>query len=166
MLRAWALLAASAAVYAAAVAWAAWRLPADGVALHIGTEGVDRVGPRLEAVAGFVNLGVVLTALAALVLGGVALLPVRWMNVPHRDYWTAPRRAPLMRRMLAWDMAVLFSLPILFAACIPVDLTLATADPSGHPPWLFPVALGLLLAGMAARIAWMAGPRYRPAPDG
>jgi hypothetical protein len=166
MLRSWALLAASAITYAAAVAWAASRLPTTGVALHVGTEGVNRVGSRLEAVGGFVTLGVVLCGLAVLVLACVALVPVRWLNIPHPEYWRSAQRAPQLRRMLAWDMAVLFSMPILFAACVPVDVALTTANPAGYPSWLFLVPLVLLLVGMAVRIAMIVTVRYRPGVEG
>jgi hypothetical protein len=64
--------------------------------------------------------------------------------------------------MLAWDIAVLFGLPLLALSVLPVDLTLTTLDPAGHGQAAFLVAIGALVVGIAGYTVWMATVRYRP----
>jgi hypothetical protein len=123
---------------------------------------VNAYGSRADAIGLFVGLGAFLLVLGVLVLGSVSRIPPRLINVPHRDYWAEPSRLPTLRRMLAWDIAVLFGLPLLALSVLPVDLTLTTLDPAGHGQAAFLVAIGALVVGIAGYTVWMATVRYRP----
>jgi hypothetical protein len=168
MIRALALLLAGAAVFAAAVIWAATRLPIDGVAVHVDAHGVvNGYESRARAVVQFATVGAVLTGLGLVMVAAVRWLPVRWLpvrliNVPHKDHWSEPQRLPLFRRMLVWDMAVLFSLPLLGLSYLPGDVTLLTLDPAGHNQIWLPVIVGVMMVALFAYIAWMVIGRYRP----
>jgi hypothetical protein len=165
--RALLLVLASAAVYVSAVAWAASRLPEDGVALHVNTEGVvNAYGSRAVAMGLFVTVGSVLIVLAMVSVASARWLPPSLINVPHKEFWTQPSRLARFRRMLCWDLAVLFSLPLLVFSYLPVDITLTTSDPVGHRQFWFVLAIGLLLLGVAAYVGWMVLRRYRPINGG
>ena len=167
MLRALAMLAVSAAVYAAAMAWAAARLPEDGVALHVNTHGVvNSYGSRADALALFATLGLVLVGLAVVSIASVRWLPARMINVPNREYWADPSRLPGFRRMLSWDLAVLFSVPLLAFSYLPVDITLTTLDPVGHGQLWLLLAIGLMVLGMVSYVVWMVVRRDRPDDTG
>jgi hypothetical protein len=166
MIRAAAVLLVSAAVFAAAVLWAAARLPLEGVAVHVDAHGaVNGFTTRPQAVRYIVTLGSVLAGIAVVTLVAVRWLPVRLVNVPHKAYWREPRRVPLLRRMLVRDVAVVFSLPLLGLSCLPVEVTLLTLDPTGHNQVWLPVVGGVLMLALFAYIAWMIIARYRPGAD-
>lgn len=167
-MRAWVLLAAGAVLYGLAAAWAVAHLPADGIPIHFTASGrPDRFGGRDQVVRLWVSLGAGMLAL------GVALVllarrgPLRLMNVPHREYWTAARREPLLRRMLAVDSAAVMGATLVLLACIPVWTVLATRDPGGAlPPLVLWLPVALYLGGLAAWTVWLVVRRYRPRPDG
>lgn len=166
MIRALALLLAGGAVFAAAVLWAASRLPIDGVAVHVDAHGaVNGYATRQQAIALFATIGVVLAGLAVVTVSAVRWLPVRLVNVPHKDYWSEPGRVPLLRSMLVWDVAVLFGLTLLGMSYLPVEVTLLTRDPAGHNQIWLPVVGGAMMLGLFAYIAWMVISRYRPESD-
>jgi hypothetical protein len=163
MIRALGLLLVSAAVFAATVIWAAARLPLDGVAVHVDAHGVvNGYESRAHAVVLFATIGAVLAGLGVVTVAAVRWLPVRLINVPHKDYWSEPQRLPSFRRMLVWDVAVLFSLPLLGLSYVPVEVTLLTLDPAGHNQIWLPVVVGVMMVGLFAYIAWMVIGRYRP----
>ena len=163
MKRALLLIAASAAVYAAAAWWAAARLPADNVAIHVNTAGqVNKYTSYSGAVSMFIGLGGFLLGLAVVVVCVTRFTPVRWLNVPHKNYWTTPERGPIVRRMMVWDMAVIFSMPLVALAFIPIDISLTTTDPEGTSALWFFISIGLLLFGIIGYAIWMTGYRYRP----
>jgi hypothetical protein len=163
MIRALGLLLVSAAVFAATVIWAAARLPLHGVAVHVDAHGVvNGYESRAHVVVLFATIGVVLAGLGVVTVAAVRWLPVRLINVPHKDYWSEPQRLPLFRRMLVWDVAVLFSLPLLGLSYVPVEVTLLTLDPAGHNQIWLPVVVGVMMVGLFAYIAWMVIARYRP----
>ena len=164
MKRALLLIAASAAVYAF-VAWgAASRLPADDVAMHVNTAGeVDETASRAGAISFFGGLGVFLLVLAVAALCMVRWVPVRFLNVPHKEYWAAPERAETARQMLLWDCAVILSMPFLALSFIPINVALLSDNPDTSGLWVvLPIAVWLL--AMAAYMVWMYMRRYRPAP--
>jgi len=68
--------------------------------------------------------------------------------------------------MRCWDLAVLFSLPLLVFSYLPVDITLTTLDPVGHGQFWFVLAIGLLVLGIAGYVGWMVLRRYRPIDGG
>ena len=163
MIRALALLLVSTAVFAAAVIWAAARLPLDGVAVHVDAHGaVNGHASRAQAVALFATIGALLAGLGLVTVAAVRWLPVRLVSVPHKDHWSVPERLPLFRRMMVWDVAVLFSLPLLGLSYLPVEVTLLTLDPAGHNQIWLPLVVGAMMVGLFAYIAWMVIGRYRP----
>jgi len=166
MIRAVAFLLVSAAVFAFAVLWAAAHLPVDGVAVHVDVHGeVNRYASRAEALRWFTSIGVVLGGLAVTCLAAVRLLPVRLVNIPHKEYWIEPRRVPRLRSMLSWDIAVVFSLPLLGMSYLPVEVTLLTRDPAGHNQAWLPIVGGVTMLALFGHIAWMVVGRYRPGRD-
>ena len=166
-MRAWLTLAAGAAVYAAALAWAAGRLPPDGVPMHFGAGGAaDGFGSRGAALTAMVLVGAGLLALGA----GLVLLihrgPLESVNLPHREHWLTEERRPRLRRMLGVDMAVLIGGTLAYLSIIPVSTALAAAAPDRA---VAPAALwtptAVYLLGVLARVVWMARYRYRPRVD-
>jgi hypothetical protein len=167
MARAWTFLLVGAAVYAAAVGWAAARLPADGVALHVNVRGaVDRYGSRADALILFAVVGLFLVGTCVLSVVAVRRLPARWINMPYREYWSEPDRLPRFRRMMGFDAVVLFGVLLLLLSYVPVDLTLTTLDPQRHGQAGFLVMIGVLLIAVFGYTAWMYRWRYRPGRDG
>jgi hypothetical protein len=64
--------------------------------------------------------------------------------------------------MLSWDLAVLFSMPLLAFSYLPVDITLTTLDPVGHEQLWFVAVIGVMVLGTLAYAAWMVVRHYRP----
>ena len=163
MIKAPALLLVSAAVFVAAVIWAAARLPLDGVAVHVDAHGVvNGYASRRQAIALFATIGAVLIGLGVVTVAAARWLPVRLISVPHKDHWSEPERLPTFRRMMVWDVAVLFSLPLLGLSYLPVEVTLLTHDPAGHNQIWLPIVVGAMMVGLFAYVAWMVIGRYRP----
>jgi hypothetical protein len=91
MKRALLLIAASAMVYALVAWWASTRLAAEGVAMHVNTAGeVDKYTSRDGAIEYLMGLGVFLLLLAVVLVCTCRWTPVRFLNVPHKDYWITP----------------------------------------------------------------------------
>jgi hypothetical protein len=161
--RALLLVAASAAVYTIVACWAAAQLPTEDVAMQVNTAGeVNKAISRADAVGFFIGLGSFLVALAVAVLCLMRLIPPRMLNVPHREYWLAPDRAPTAREMAVWDTAVLFSLPLLALSFIPVTVALSSTDPKGTSALWIVVPVGLWIVAMIGYIVWMYTGKYRP----
>jgi hypothetical protein len=163
MKRALLLIAASAAVYAIVAGWAAAQLPAEGVAMHVNTAGeVNKHASRAGSISYFIGLGGFLLVLAVGVLCMNRWIPLRWLNIPHREYWSSPEHAPKAREMLVWDTAVIFSLPFLALSFIPVNVALSTSDPRETSALWIVVPFGVWILAMIAYIVWMMTRRYRP----
>ncbi len=166
-MRAWLTLGAGAAVYAAAVVWAAGRLPPDGVPLHFDAAGAaDRLGSRGAALTAMGLVGVGMLALGA----GLVLLihrgPLRSMNLPHREYWLTEERRPRLRRMLALDMAVIMGGTLAYLSFIPVSTALAAAAPDrAVPPVVLWTPTAVYFPAVLALVVWIARYRYRPRAD-
>ncbi len=80
-----------AVVYALAVWWAAVRLPVDDVPLHFGASGLaDAFGTRAEALAGHIGFGMLMVGLGVASIVLARRGPLRLVNMPYKDYWTAP----------------------------------------------------------------------------
>jgi hypothetical protein len=112
MKRALFLVIAAAAVYVF-VAWgAAARLPAGNVAMHVNMAGqVDESTSRAGAITYFLGIRGALLLLAIAVLCICRFVPMGFLNIPNKDYWATPERAPTARQMILWDAAVVFSMP-------------------------------------------------------
>jgi uncharacterized membrane protein len=162
--RAWLLLAAGAVVYAVAVVWSAAQVPPDGVPLHFDGSGLPtRWGTREEAVGSWAAAGGVVAAVAAAALLLVRRLPVRAINVPHREYWAAPERQHRFRRMIGRDVAVLLGVTLALLGLIPVGTVLATrSDPVELPAVLL---LPLIGYGVGVLVWGIVVLRHRYRPD-
>ena len=165
MKRALLLVTAAAAVYVI-VAWAsAARLPADNVAMHVNLAGkVDKSTSRAGAITYFVAIGAGLLLLAVVALCACRFVPTRLLSIPHKDYWTTPERAPTVRQMMVWDVAVIFSMPFLALSFVPVGTALMSKDPAGTSALWIVVPIGVWLLAMLCYLIWMVRRRYRPAP--
>lgn len=165
-MRALMAVAACTLVYALVAVWEAPRLPADGIPLHFDGSGeADRFGTRGEAVALWTWLGIGAFGFALLVILLVRHAPLGIMNVPHKTYWSAPHREPVLRRMLETDMAVFLSATILFLAMVPVWTVLAVRAGGDLPAAVFWAPLALFLVALGAWTVWVHARRYRPRPD-
>lgn len=166
-MRPWWVLLAGCLVYICAVVMAAGALPADDIPLHFDATGTaDRFGSRGEALGVFIGLGVLLSAVGA---GGILFArrgSLSLVNVPYREYWTAPERRDQLRRMIAWDIALLMSVTLVFAGLLPLALlTALDADPVGLPAPVLWGVLGGYLVAVAVWIFWLVTRRYRPRSD-
>lgn len=104
MIRGLALLLVSGAVFAAAVMWAALRLPIEGVAVHVDSHGtVNGYATRAQTMTLFAAIGGWVGGLAVVTVAAVRWLPVRMVKVPRKDHWAEPARLPRLRRMMVWD---------------------------------------------------------------
>lgn len=163
-MRTWGALTASTVLYAAAVVWAATRMPPDGIPLHFGATGTaDRLGSRSAALTMMILLGVLVLGLGI----GLVLLarrgPLTVVNIPHRSYWSAEHRQPELRRKLADDAAFVMSLTTVLLSLIPIATVLAlTAQPVAAPPVLLWVSTAAYIAALLAWCVWLARHRYRP----
>ncbi len=162
MKRALFLIAACALVYAL-VAWSsASRLPADHVPLHVNTAGVvDESASRAGAITYFISMGAVLLFLAIAIVCMCQFLPVRFLNIPNKDYWTAPDRASRVRQMIVWDCAVIFSMPFLALSFIPINIALLSENPNGTSGLWIIVPIAIWLIAMVSYVIWMVARRYR-----
>jgi hypothetical protein len=167
MKRALLLIAACALVYAF-VAWsAAARLPEDRVALHVNTAGeVDESASRAGAITYFFStyffsIGGVLLVLAIAVLCMCRFVPVRFLNMPNKDYWAAPERAQTARQMILWDCAVIFGMPFLALSFIPINVALLSENPNGTSALWTIVPIAVWLIAMIGYVVWMVARRYR-----
>jgi uncharacterized membrane protein len=89
-------------------------LPAS-VATHFDLQGQpDGWMSRESCVAFTLGLGLVMPAFIVVVMAGASRIPVSFINVPHRDYWLAPKRkqaaVAILQRYSLWFacMNVLF----------------------------------------------------------
>jgi hypothetical protein len=165
MKRALLLIASCATVYAVVAAWVVSRLPAEGVATHVNKAGqVNQTASRAGAVTYFEGIWGALLLLAVGMLCLSRWTPMRWLNIPHKDYWVTPERAPAVRQMMIWDGAVLFGMPFLALSFIPVNVLLVTEDPDTSGLWII-VPIGIWLLAMLGYVGWMSTRRYRPRPQ-
>jgi energy-converting hydrogenase Eha subunit A len=92
-------------------------------------------------------------------------VPVRFLNIPHKEYWITPERVQAVRKMIVWDVAVIFSMPLLALSFIPVNIALVGDAPGGvSAVWLIG-PMGAWLIAMACYVIWMITRRYRPRPQ-
>lgn len=90
---------------------------------------------------------------------------MRHMNIPHKVYWQAPEREPVVRAMVSWDTAVLLSMTLIALTSVPVDIALLSDNPHATSPLLLLVPVGILVVAMVCYLVWMVTRRYRPPAD-
>ncbi len=154
---------ASVVGYAVALVVAAFVLP-DRVAMHRDATGrIDGWAGHTEAV---VTMGVVGGAVALLfaALGGSASrLPISWINVPGKQWWTATEeRESLLRHRLRDDLYLLGALTM--GLLVGIVLLTIPLSRSGAPAG--GLAEGVLVAAyllaVLAWTGWAVTVRYRP----
>jgi hypothetical protein len=163
-MRAWAVLAVGAIMYASSVVWAATRLPETGVPRHFTAHGIaNRVGARGEAVHEWIWLGVMMLGLSVGVILIVRLGPLSLANLPYKSYWMTEQRQAILRGMLATDLAVVMCLTLLYLALIPQwVVSAARAVPKALPPVMVWGPFGLYLLLVVLWLGWRFLTSYRP----
>jgi hypothetical protein len=155
---------ACAAFYVLVASLAASQLPAERVAMHVNRAGqVNETTTRAGAVTYFAGIWFVLALLAVGMLCLLRWTPLHRLNLPHKAYWATPERAAAARQMMMWDGAVLFGMPFLALAFIPLDIALTSRNPGTSGPWIL-VPIGIWLLATILYALWMATGRYRPRP--
>ena len=153
-------------LYAVLVVNAAIELP-DRVPTHwSGATSPDSWGSRGGTVVMMIGLGVIIIGLFA----GLQILIPRnsrftGINIPNRDYWTAPENISRAREMLRVDLAVLGCLTVAFICALPPSLVSAAAAADHALPGWFFVALGVWLAAILGYTVWMLAVRWRIPTD-
>ncbi|WP_232676486.1 DUF1648 domain-containing protein [Nocardioides sp. R-C-SC26] len=155
--------AVSCAAYVAAWVLAAVRFPAV-VPMHFDVAGeVDRTASRGLALFFFAVLGVAMGGLMAWLGRTMRSTSTAWMNVPHKDWWTAtPDREQRMRTMMGHDLWLVgtATMTLLTTLLAWTALVSRRADPSVGPVlW---IALGAYLALILGYSVHASRSRYRP----
>ncbi|MFC5993295.1 DUF1648 domain-containing protein [Pseudonocardia hispaniensis] len=165
MRRAWLMLALSGLVYAATLVWAAAALPPGEIPVHFGADGrADRLGSRGELLGVFGGVGALVLALFGGTLAAGAHGRTEWLNIPHKDYWSAPENRARLRRLLAGDIAVLGGATmLLLTALVVITVRAIGTQPARLPPALW-VVLGVYLA-LVVGATLLGRRRYRPPPQ-
>lgn len=154
-------------LYAGVVLWA-WSTFPERVPVHWGGGGdVDRVVSKGRALAELVVIGGVMS----LLLGGAAVLvrrlPLAWINVPHKEFWTRPENRPVLHRRLATDLWLVATATLLLLTVLVVQVGLVADDPDPRLGPLFWVTFGVYLLLMVGYAVHSAVRRYRPGrPEG
>ncbi|ODU03554.1 MAG: hypothetical protein ABS81_13740 [Pseudonocardia sp. SCN 72-86] len=161
----WIVLGLGVVVYVLVVVWAAGRLPATDVPLHFtGSGAADRLGTAGDAITAWVVLGSIMIAISVGALLAVQRAPLRRLNVPYRDHWTAPEHVPTLRRMLAADASVVLSATLVVLTLMPVSMLLGARSSDGSvPPFLLWGPLSAYVLAVVAWTYWLVRHRYRPA---
>jgi hypothetical protein len=165
MSRPWSILAASAGAYLAAVAYAAWLLPADTA--HVRDHGqVAGQSSRLQALLPFLAIGAFVILLSVLAVGSASMavrrVPATQWRMLHKRYWATPEREPVLRRMIVTDIAIFTGLINLAVGALPVSVVLTSRGCTGGLASAAKLApLGCIL-GIPLYLVWMLTIRYRP----
>ncbi|WP_432547719.1 DUF1648 domain-containing protein [Kineococcus sp. SYSU DK004] len=156
----------SVVLFAGVLALSAVLLP-ERVPLHFGAGGdVDRWGTRAQALTLDVLVGGGTVALLAVLVLTAHRLPLEWVNVPHKDVWSAPEHEPELRRRLREDLAEFGAATVLLLAVVVVLAPLhAARTGTGQLPWWAVAAFALYLAYAVLFGVRNVRTRYRP-PSG
>lgn len=165
------LLALLCAGYLLFVTGTASRLP-DRVAMHFNAAGrADNWIDRSQTVLFWETLGIAVPALFLVIAGLTSVIPPRFVNLPHREYWLAPERRLQTVAFLFRQTVWMGCLMILFLAGIYWLTILANRLTPAHLPmgW-FLTLLGGFLAGTTIwsvafirHFSKVADPNHRPA---
>jgi uncharacterized membrane protein len=141
-----------------------WATLPDRVPVHFGLTGsADRYEGRGTAVLVLAAIGLGTAALFAALAAVIPRTPLNWVDVPHKNHWTAtPEREHRLRRMMAEDMYLYGALTLtLLSGVLALILTVAD-DPQ---PRFGPAGWSLISAFTLATLgyAWYCHrQRYRP----
>lgn len=161
------VLAAGALVCAGGwVAGALW-LP-DPAPMHFGGSGdVDRWASKASYLwlTGGVGLG--LAVLFWALSRWIGRLPLEWLNVPHKPWWTAtPARQRRLRAMLAADNDLIGGATLAFVGVVQLLIVRAAQDAAPRLGVAMWVSLALYLALVIGWAGYAALGRYRPRDAG
>ncbi|WP_369056516.1 DUF1648 domain-containing protein [Kineococcus terrestris] len=155
---------ASVVLFAGTVALSAALLP-ERVPLHFGAAGdVDRWGTRAQALTFDVLVGGGVVALLAVLVRTVHRVPLEWVDVPHKDVWSAPEHEPELRRRIREDLAEFGAATVLLLAVVVLATLHAARTGSGQLPWWAVAAFALYLAYAVLFGVRNVRTRYRPPP--
>jgi len=156
-MRALLIVAASGLVYVLALVWSLSRIPATHVPIHFGLSGqANNFVSRHEFITMCIVLGAIIIALAVGTCSLVEWIPPRRINVPNRQWWTNADQLPILRKMLARDLAVMFGLTLVAMSALPVGVALAVRTQPARLPAVVVGAFALCLAGAVAWPLWRA----------
>ncbi|MFC4943537.1 DUF1648 domain-containing protein [Pseudonocardia sp. GCM10023141] len=161
-MRPWGILFVGAAWYAAVAVWAAVRIPPGEVPVHFGIDGTaDRFGSAGQALTLALLPGIIVLLLGV----GLVLLvrrgPLRVLNIPHKDYWLTAAREPLLRRMLAVDVASLLCATLVFLSLIPVWIVEGARGGAGSSSPLVLLPVAVFVVAVPVWSVWLVRVRYR-----
>ena len=156
-------MALACAAYAGVLLVAAVPLP-DRVPIHFGPGGeADRIVGRQEALVTFAGLGLGIAVLMVGLARWMRRAPLTMVNVPHKDWWTAPpAREARLRARLETDLLGIGALTMVLLVVVQAVTVRAADDPD---PSLDPVAVAATVGYVAlllAAVLWIATRRYRP----
>jgi hypothetical protein len=122
------------------------------VAIHFGGGGeANGWMSRSADLAFFGGLGVGLPLFFIVLSLVTGLVPARFVNLPHREYWLSPERQAQTRAYISHQMIWMGCLTVLFLAGIHYLTILANrATPPHLPMGLFLTLTGGFLSGVAA----------------
>lgn len=157
------LAAASVAAYALVWAYAALTLPAR-VPIHFGPSGdADRFAARTEALAFFAGVGALLALVFWLADRATARESLTWLNIPHKEWWTAtPERRERARALLRHDGLVLAAATGVLMVVVLASTVAAAAADEPRLGWVFFAAFGAYVVGIALWVVRMYRGSYHP----
>jgi uncharacterized BrkB/YihY/UPF0761 family membrane protein len=112
----------------------------------------------VRAWAAFVGAGLVFAAVL------VSRVSAEHINVPNRDYWTAPERLPRLRRRLSTDLLVIGALTFLLLAAAFALTGRAAVEDAPLSPWAY-VVVGAYLVAVGGYCVHIVRRRYQPPAD-
>jgi uncharacterized membrane protein len=123
----------------------------------------DRWTPRDAYVVVMLALAVGLPLLIVASMGTVRRIPVRWINLPHREYWLAPERREGTYRTLRAFACCVGALVALFMAALHLHVvTHASTRDGGAPDAAFFALLAVFVVSMVLMLVWLARRFARP----
>jgi uncharacterized membrane protein len=131
---------------------------------HFGFDGrADRWTPRDTYVVIMLLLAIGLPLLIVASMGTVRGIPVRWINLPNRDYWLEPgRREETYRTLRAFGCCVGVAVALFLTALHVLIVTGTSArDPAPPGAALFAL-LAVFLVSIVLMLAWLVRRFARP----
>ena len=121
------------------------------VASHFGNTGqANGWMSRSEHLIFIGGLGIGLSFFIALIAWIIGIIPARYFNLPHRDYWLSPEHEKSTRMFISTQLIWLACLELLFFAGIQWLMIQANRNiPAVLPSGMFFLMLGLFLVVVA-----------------
>jgi serine/threonine-protein kinase len=131
---------------------------------HFGFDGrPDRWTPRDAYVVVMLLLAIGLPLLIVASMGTVRGIPVRWINLPNRDYWLAPsRREETYRTLRAFGCCVGVAVALFLTAMHVLIVTGTFAREHASPNTALFALLAVFLLCIVLMLVWLARRFARP----